>query len=469
MAEETQQEPNAVEALRKQVEEAKKNGKDTISVVGLNDKFFEDLKKYISQIKEEGQKENAPKKQEFGERAEAFSGGVLSNWWNKKKRDYIASDGKRHEQTRGDMIKRRAGVAYNWFTKTAIEQPMNIIGDDIAAGRIEDVPIDMTLMMGEQLLEVLDGINNWIKGWDFTKENQNEGNAGGQTTNLPKANNGHEATTNLPPPPARGTVNTLTGNIPPPNSNTGRQDDPTKNIPAPEQSTKPTYSLNPNAPKDVNISVTNPDLAPKQEPKPTYSLNPNAPKDMNITVKDPKYAPRQEPKPTYSLNPNAPKDVNISVKDPLSSVAKAGEKSENAGAKMEQVGKVTQNVSDVAAKVGEAMTVAAPLTGPAALKVAAAGMAVQGAAKLGKQAGKAIEISEQTLQNAGKTISVAAKGLGEKAGIVIAGAQAAKANKAATDKTGARLAAMRGKSTPAYTLGNRSKQQGLNITLGGRS
>ena len=197
--------PENLEKLRKQIEEAKKNGQTTISVSGIDSAFLEDLRKYSNMLAEEGKKEDSPSKEELGK-----SGNTLAD---------RLDEPVRNNETHGQRMARRAATAGKWFVETTIEKPFEILGKKIEDGKIEDFPIELALAMGEQLLKVLDGINNWIKERDFSKKaEKTEEKKEGEKGQNKEIKNPQEQTKQMPQALNRKLRNKQTNNIPKPSS-----------------------------------------------------------------------------------------------------------------------------------------------------------------------------------------------------------------------------------------------------------
>lgn len=108
----------------------------------------------------------------------------------------------RNGETRGQKWERRLKKFGSWGVETAIERPLQEFGKAIQSGNVEEVFIQVPLAVGEQLLKVLDWLNEWIAGWDFSYESEidkalREGNAQRKTGE-------DEKTKNLPAPSVKG-------------------------------------------------------------------------------------------------------------------------------------------------------------------------------------------------------------------------------------------------------------------------
>lgn len=178
----------------------------------------------------------------------------VMNFAEKQKRDYIDAKGDHHAETNADAFFRRTRTAIGFGEETA-GAVAGKVGGAMASGDDVDLIIGVPLVLGEQALKILDGLNNWIAGWDFSKNQNTTVNASGektgnipgpkadkQTTNIPQPN-ANKQTTNIPKPNA----NDQTTNIP--KANTDKQ---TVNIPVPDKKNVKNQSL-----KDVAKDISN--------------------------------------------------------------------------------------------------------------------------------------------------------------------------------------------------------------------
>ena len=120
---------------------------------------------------------------------------------NKPKRDYIDEKGERQKQNNGEMWERRLGNLADFGLKTFVEKPLVKLGECIEKGQVEEAIIQVPIAVTEQLLKILDWINDWIEGWNFSEGELDKALKEGMPS---KKDNADQMTQNLPFPFARG-------------------------------------------------------------------------------------------------------------------------------------------------------------------------------------------------------------------------------------------------------------------------